>query len=153
MSRNTTAMHESAASPSVGRFPNVALWIVQALTAASFLFAAVAKFAGEPTVVATFDAIGVGDWLRYFVGCLEALGAIAVLVPRLAGLAGLALVALMAGAALTHLVIIGEGTEMTAPFLLLSVVVAWGRRHSIGGLARSAASLISQWRDTHSATR
>jgi putative oxidoreductase len=109
---------------------------VQVVTAAGFLLAAGAKFAGAAPVVATFDAIGLGDWLRYTIGVLEVLGAIALLVPRVAGLAGLAFVVLLVGAAFTHVVIIGQGVANTVPLLVLSAVVAWGRRSTTADLMR-----------------
>lgn len=59
------------------------------------------------------------------------------MIPRLVGLAGAAFVALMIGAALIHLVVLGEGAVNTLPLLVLSAVVAWARRRSIGDLARS----------------
>lgn len=79
MSQHVDLRSEAAAPQATGRIANVALWIVQVLLAAAFLFAAVAKFTGDPAVVATFDAIGAGAWLQYLVAVLEALGAIALL--------------------------------------------------------------------------
>ncbi|GAA2364738.1 hypothetical protein GCM10009854_50320 [Saccharopolyspora halophila] len=137
MSQHADLRTESAPPQVTGRIANVVLWVVQVLLAAAFLFAAGAKFAGDPAVVATFDAIGAGAWLLYLVAVLEALGAIALLIPRLAGLAGAAFVALMIGALVTHLVVLGEGTLGVLPILVLSALVAWGRRRSIGELARS----------------
>lgn len=113
---------------------NVALWAVQVVTAAAFALAAAMKLTGTPEAVATFDTIGFGDWFRHGVAVLELVGAVAVLVPRLAGLAGLAFVGLMGGALVTHLVVIGDGAVNTLPFLLLSALVAWGRRQSTAAL-------------------
>lgn len=105
---------------------NVVLWIVQVITALGFLLAALGKFAGDPQITATFDAIGFGDWFRYLIGALEIAGAIALFVPRLVGLAGLAFVTLMVGASITQLVI-GESVVTPLILLVLSAVVAWGR--------------------------
>lgn len=111
-----------------GRGRNLLLWVLQVATALGFLFAALAKFAGDPQVTATFDAIGLGDWFRYLIAVLEVAGAVALLVPRLAGLAGLAFVALTVGAVLTQLVAVGSGALMPVPYLVLAAVIAWGRR-------------------------
>ncbi len=103
------------------------LWIVQVVTALGFLLAALGKFASDPEVVATFDAIGVGDWLRYLLGVLEIAGAIALFIPRLTGLAGLAFVALTTGAVLAHVFVVGSDVAVPVPLLVLSALVAWGR--------------------------
>lgn len=120
----------SARPTARGRAGNVALWAVQVVTAGWFLLAAAGKFAGAEQIVATFDALGVGDWFRYLIGVLEIAGAIALLVPRLAGLAGLAFVALMVGATLTQLIVIGGGVVMPLAGLVLSTTIAWGRWRS-----------------------
>lgn len=112
------------------RVLTVTLWVFQLVTAAAFLLAAVAKLAGVAQVVATFDAIGLGDWFRYLIAVLEIAGAAALLIPRLAGPAALAFVGLMVGALVTHLAVIGSGTGTVVPLLLLSAVIAWGRRRS-----------------------
>lgn len=116
-----------------GRLHNTTLWVLQVLTATAFLLAASMKLAGAAQVVATFDAIGFGDWFRYLIGVLELAGAVALLIPRLTGLAALAFVGLTVGAVLTHLVV-GGGVVMVLPLLVLSAVVAWGRRESTAEL-------------------
>ncbi|MEV8021414.1 DoxX family protein [Streptomyces sp. NPDC086554] len=98
-----------------------------ALLVIVFLAAGSAKLAGAEAMVEAFDQIGAGQWLRYFVGTLEVLGVIGLLVPRLVGLAALGLVSLMVGAVITNLVI--DAFSLLAVILLvLSTTVAWGRR-------------------------
>lgn len=109
------------------------LWVVQVVAAVGFAAAAAAKLSGSPEVVATFRAIGGGDWLRYLVAALELAGAVALFVPRLVGLAGVAFVALTVGATVTQLVT-GASPVMALLMLVLSAVIAWGRRSSIGRL-------------------
>ncbi|SNR49457.1 DoxX-like family protein [Haloechinothrix alba] len=111
-----------------GRAGTIALWVVQIITAAGFGLAASAKLAGDPAVVETFDAIGFGDWFRYLIAVLEIAGAVALLVPLLAGLAGLAFVGLMVGAVLVHLVVLGEGVAAAFPLLVLAAILAVARR-------------------------
>ncbi len=112
-----------------GRARNFALWVLQTLTAAAFLMAGFAKLTGDPRAVWVFTSIGVGDWLVYSVGFLEILGAIALLVPRLAGLSGLAFVVLTVGAVITH-VVIGIPIAFPAVLLVFAAVIAWGRREA-----------------------
>ncbi|GAA2756087.1 hypothetical protein GCM10009872_14470 [Actinopolymorpha rutila] len=108
---------------------NVTLWVVQALTAAFFLVSAAPKLVAHPSATVVFDKIGFGDWFMYLVGILELAGAIALLVPLLAGLAGLAFIGLMVGAFITQLTVM-DGKNAATPVIVAVVVgfVAWGRR-------------------------
>ncbi|PKW15740.1 DoxX family protein [Saccharopolyspora spinosa] len=127
----------SNAAVSQRRGVHVALWVLQALLAAFFVFAAVPKLLGDPTAVQMFDVIGFGQWFRYLTGTLELLGAIGLLVPRLAGLAALGLAGVMIGATITQ-VFAFHAPGMALMPLVLGVVflaVAWGRRASIPFLA------------------
>jgi putative oxidoreductase len=49
---------------------------------ALFLSAAAMKLSGAEMEVAAFNQVGLGQWFRYFVGALEVIGGIAVLMPR-----------------------------------------------------------------------
>jgi len=46
---------------------------------------------GNPQLVGLFEAIGLGQWLRYLTGTLEVAGAILLLIPRMSGLGALML--------------------------------------------------------------
>lgn len=129
----------SAGPRPTGRAANVGLWVVQAVTALTFVFAALGKFGGDPMVVATFDRIGFGDWFRYFVGVLEILGAVALFVPRLAGLAGLAFAALTVGAVIVTVAVTGGNVVLPLGLLVLSAVIASGRRRSTARLWHTLA--------------
>jgi len=69
----------------------VALWIGQVVLAAAFALASGSKLAGVPAMVGMFDAIGIGQWLRYLTGTIEVGSVIALLVPSLAAYGVLAL--------------------------------------------------------------
>ena len=109
----------------------VALWVLQAGLAAPFLLAGVSKLAGASAMVALFDAIGVGQWLRYVTGLIEVGSAVALLVPSIAPFGAVALVATMSGAILTHLFVIGGAPIVPAVLLVGSLTVAWVRRDQI----------------------
>jgi hypothetical protein len=47
-----------------------------------FIAAGAAKIYGPPAMVAEFDAVGLGQWFRYFTGALEIIGAIMLLRRR-----------------------------------------------------------------------
>ena len=53
----------------------IALWTVKVALAAVFFAAGGAKVYGEPGMVETFEAIGLGQWFRYVTGALEVTGA------------------------------------------------------------------------------
>jgi len=61
----------------------IAIWALRAALAALFLFAAVMKLIGQSMMVQEFDAVGLGQWFRYFTGALELVGGIAILIPSL----------------------------------------------------------------------
>src|SRR5919112_340512 len=105
-----------------------ALWVLQALLAIMFAMAGFAKVGGDAAMVEMFATIGIGQWFRYVVGALEIAGAVGVLVPRLSGLAALGLVCLMAGATLTNLFVLGASPLLPSVLLLVSALVARGRR-------------------------
>jgi putative oxidoreductase len=76
-----------------------------------------------------FEQIGAGEWFRYLTGTLEVAGGLGLLIPRLCGLAGLALAGLWAGAIATHMFLVGGSPAPAVVFLVLTAVIAYGRRH------------------------
>jgi hypothetical protein len=78
------------------------------------------------------------------VGAVEFLGAVSLLIPRLAGYSAAALGVVMIGALVTQLVHRGSVTEVLVPlvFLLLLSVVAYARRP--GFLRRARGSRLRQ---------
>ena len=115
-------------SGSTGKIINVGLWILQIGAAGMFLMVGFFKLSGDPRMVGLFDAIGLGQWFRYLTGSLEVLGALLLLIPRLSGLGALMLFGVMIGAVVTHVVIVGGSPLMAIILLVVTGVVAWGRR-------------------------
>jgi putative oxidoreductase len=111
-----------------GRAVRIGLWGLQILLALQFAMAGLAKVFGDQAMVEMFDTIGIGQWFRYLVGALELAGAVGVLIPRLSGLAALGLVCLMVGATLTNLFVLGASPLLPVVLLVVSALVAWGRR-------------------------
>lgn len=116
------------------RILSVVLWLLQILLALGFLGAAIAKFTGNPASLESFDALGTGIWFAIVIGVLEVAGAVALLVPRTAGLAALCFVVLMIGAVLVQVLAVGHGAAMPGVYLVLAAVIAWGRRGSTAAL-------------------
>src|SRR5436309_2691152 len=115
-------------SASTGKIINVGLWILQIGAAGMFLMVGFLKLSGNPQMVALFEAIGLGQWFRYVTGSLEVLGAILLLIPRLSGLGALLLMGVMLGAVPTHLFVVGGSPLLAITLLIVTGVVAWGRR-------------------------
>jgi uncharacterized membrane protein YphA (DoxX/SURF4 family) len=107
---------------------NLALWTVQALVALAFLAAGSGKLLGSPTMIALFEAVGIGQWFRYVTGSLEVLGAFLLIIPGRAAFGAVVLACVMAGAIVAHLTVLH--TAPTAPLVLLALttLIAWGRR-------------------------
>jgi len=115
-------------SRSTGKLINVLLWVLQIAAAGMFLMVGFLKLSGDPQLVGLFKAIGLGQWFRYLTGSLEVGGAILLLIPRLSGLGALMLFVVRIGAVITHLFIVGGSPVMALTLLVITGVVAWGRR-------------------------
>jgi putative oxidoreductase len=122
---------------STGKVMNVVLWVLQIAAAGMFLMAGFSKLSGNAQMVGLFEAIGVGQWFRYLTGTLEVAGAILLLIPRTSGLGALMLVGVMAGAVMTHLFIVGGSPLMAIILLVVTAVIAWGRRQRTMNLVRN----------------
>ena len=115
-------------SGSTGKIINVGLWILQIGAAGMFLMVGFFKLSGDPQLVGLFEAIGLGQWFRYLTGALEVAGAFLLLIPRTSGLGALMLAGVMVGAVVTHLFIVGGSPLPAIILLIVTGVVAWGRR-------------------------
>ena len=115
-------------SSSTGKIMHVVLWILQIAAAGMFLMVGFLKLSGNAQLVGLFEAIGLGQWFRYLTGALEVAGAILLLLPRTSGLGALMLAGVMAGAVITHVFIVGGSALMAIILLVVTGVVAWGRR-------------------------
>jgi len=116
---------------STGKGKNIVLWVLQILAAALFLMAGGAKLAGAAPMVATFNAIGVGQWFRYVTGGIEVVSAVLLLVPGLAAFGAALLVCTMIGAVFTHLAILHTSPAVPVVLLIAVAVILWGRREQI----------------------
>ncbi|MGD9525754.1 DoxX family protein [Pseudonocardia sp.] len=134
-------MTAATATPATGRAANVALWTLQILLAAVYLFSAFGKLTADAQNVAGFEAMGFGTVGMYVIGALELAGAIGLLVPRLMGLAATCFVALMIGAVIATLAV-GGGVLVVIPLTVgvLVAIVAWGRRENTKALIASLRS-------------
>ena len=117
-----------SSSGSTAKMINVGLWVLQIAAAGMFLMTGFLKLSGNAQLVGLFEAIGLGQWFRYLTGTLEVAGAILLLIPRTSGLGALMLAGVMAGAVMTHVFIVGGSPLMAIILLVVTGVIAWGRR-------------------------
>jgi putative oxidoreductase len=133
----TTIGKANNALATPGKALNIVLWTLQVLLALAFVAAGSGKLLGSRDMVALFDAIGIGQWLRYVTGSLEVVGALLLIVPGKTAFGGVLLACVMAGAVVAHITALH--TAPTAPLVLfaLTAFTAWGRRSQWAGLLGS----------------
>ena len=113
-------------------FSTYALTGVKLLATIAFVAAGLAKLAGAEMMVATFDAVGLGQWFRYVTGAIEVGAAILLWVPGRQIIGAGLLVATMIGANLAHLVVLGTDTMLPALVLgVLAALIAYTHRDQI----------------------
>ena len=117
------------------RWRQIGLWIVKALVAVAFIAAGSMKLLGLPMMVEMFEQVGLGQWFRYLTGTLELVGAVAILIPTVAGLGAVLLGTIMVGAIFTHLLVLPGSPIPAAVLLALSALVAWAHRDQIMAIA------------------
>lgn len=115
------------------RWKPAALWSFKGLLAAVFLSAGGAKIYGVPMMIENFQQIGLGQWFRYLTGILEIVGAIMVLMPRVAAVGSVLLSCIMVGAIATHLLTGGSAVPAIV-LLILSAIVVFAHRDQIDSL-------------------
>ena len=129
---------------------NVALWIVQVLLAALFVFAGVMKFI-MPVEEMTKQMPSMPGAFLHFIGICEVLGGLGLILPGLfrvrPGLAPLAasgLVVIMIGATVISLMI-GPAVGALMPLVLgiLAAFVAWGRWRAVPHRGRGAVDRVA----------
>ena len=109
---------------------NGSLWVVQVLGAMLFFLAGFAKLSGDEQMVETFAALGIGQWFRYVTGLIEVASAILLLIPALSGIIAVLAVPMMIGVILTQLLIIGGSPVLPIGLLIITSIVAWGRKET-----------------------
>ena len=102
------------------------VWLLQALMALAMTGSGVQKFT-SPAWERMFRVWGYPDHFYIVIGIVEALGGVALLVPRFASPAAVVLMIVMAGAAITRLTHGGSGVGELVFFTMLGLI-AYARR-------------------------
>ncbi len=142
--RQGPAFQQEAENPRFersARGPDLGGWVLRGGVAAFFLLMGAEKFPRGPGApwVAVFQQIGLGQWFRYFTGCVEVGGALLYFFPRTCPIGATVLGCTMLGAMAVHIVIRHSVAASLFPALVLLAVVAIAIRRpddSPGTIAR-----------------
>ncbi len=107
---------------------------LKSLIALAFLAAGLAKLAGVEMMVATFDAVGVGQWFRYLTGAIEVSAAVLLFVPGKQAIGAGLLVATMIGAVLAHFLIIGPSAVPATVLGFGALAILFAHRDQVAEL-------------------
>jgi putative oxidoreductase len=118
-------------------YKSYALIGIRVLVSLAFLAAGTAKLMGVEMMVATFNAVGVGQWFRYVTGTIEIVSAILLWVPGLQLIGAGLLVCTMIGAVLAHIFLIGPTAVPAIALGLLSAILAYNFRGQMPGRVRA----------------
>ena len=107
---------------------------IRILLTLAFVAAGGAKIIGVDMMVATFDQVGLGQWLRYLTGIIELGGAVLLWLPGLQAIGAMVLGGTMVGAVLTHLLILGPSAVPAIVLGILCAAVLYLHRDQIATL-------------------
>jgi uncharacterized membrane protein YphA (DoxX/SURF4 family) len=110
-------------------------WALQILAAVQFFLTGLDKVSDAPAMVQLFQTVGFGQWLRYFTGSLELVGAALLLIPSRAAAGAALLVAVMIGAIAAHLTVLPFPPVKPIILLLMLAAVLWVRREPVRQLS------------------
>jgi uncharacterized membrane protein YphA (DoxX/SURF4 family) len=116
----------------------IVMWVISGLLTALFLFAGLPKLLTPDKIMSQWVY---ARWFLTFIGVCETLGAIGLLIPRLAPLAAAGLSVIMIGAAYT-LVSHHINNQIPVPivvFILLMLVIFLRRKEARGAGATATA--------------
>ena len=115
----------------------IGFWALKILFGLAFIAAGSAKIYGPPVMVAEFDAVGLGQWFRYFTGALEIIGAIMLLTPKTTGFGALLLAAICGGAFFAQLLALHGDIIHPIVMGIILLAIAWTQRDQmLAALAR-----------------
>lgn len=105
--------------------------ILRLALALALVAAGTAKLVGVTDMVELFEAIGLGQWFRFFTTAVEIGAAVLLIMPRTVGLGAVLSMATMACAALTHIAWIGGSPVPAIALMSISAFVSWAHRGDV----------------------
>jgi uncharacterized membrane protein YphA (DoxX/SURF4 family) len=115
----------------MNRFKSICGWVLQSLLAALFAIQGIVKLSGSSVWISRFRAWGYPDRFYFVVGLAELLGAVLLLIPRLAKFGAVMLIVVMAGATVTHLIHREPQFVTTIVLVALLAIVLYMRRGTV----------------------
>ena len=110
---------------------NDLVWAFQILAAAQFFLTGLDKLGDAPPMVQLFEAVGFGQWLRYFTGTVEVSSAALLLMPSLAALGAALLAMTMIGALIAHATVLPFSPIKAIVLLVMVSIVFFVRRREL----------------------
>jgi len=98
-------------------------WSIQVLLAIIFISVGLAKLSGVESMVRMFSSVGLGQWLRYFVGAAEFIAGCMMFFSAWAAVGAGIILFTMVAAILTHLFLIGGNATPAVLLGALSVLL------------------------------
>ena len=109
--------------------------VAKALLTLAFVAAGVAKLVGAAPMVATFEAIGWGQWFRSLTGGIEVLAAVLLWVPGRQVIGAALLLATMISAVAFHILVLGPSALPATILGLLAAYVLYVHRDQVARTA------------------
>jgi putative oxidoreductase len=116
----------------------IVVWAMRGVLAAFFAIQGIVKLSGSPAWISRFTAWGYPDHFYLVVGGAELLGAIGLLIPRLANSGALLLVVIMIGATATH--VAHREPQVITTVVLLALLGTVLALHKVAAIRRSGTS-------------
>ena len=117
------------------RTRSIGTWALQAVVAAVFFAAGMAKLTGVPFEVQSFAQIGLGQWFRIVTGMTQIVGAFALVYPGLALIGGLWLGFNMVCAVVVCLSVLHTNPAPAIILALLNALSVYLRRDQLASRA------------------
>ncbi|MDG1531282.1 MAG: DoxX family protein [Paracoccaceae bacterium] len=105
--------------------------LITVLLTLAFGAAGIAKIMGAEMMVATFDAVGVGQWFRYVTGIIEVGGALLLWVNGHQAIGAGLLTCTMIGAVVAHIFVIGPSAMPAAVLGVLSSYILFKHKDQV----------------------
>jgi putative oxidoreductase len=113
------------------------MWALRIVLGLAFILFALMKLSGREAMVAEFDAVGLGQWFRYFTAALELIGGIAVLIPGLSVFGAILILTVDLGALVAQVTVLHIDWVHTVVIAALIALLIYLQR---GALARIYSS-------------
>jgi putative oxidoreductase len=110
---------------------NELVWAFQVLAAAQFFLTGLDKLGDAPPMVQLFEAVGFGQWFRYFTGAVEVSSAVLLLMPALAAIGAALLTLTMIGALVAHATVLPFSPFKAIALLVMVSIVFVVRRREL----------------------